>query len=441
MNVDESSRAPDYEQFLQDLDRQYRIQIDPRKFFETHFHFREPVAGGYGIVNFVQNVQGDVMVIKAVRNMPKRHKELYWIWKFRNFPGFVKLLGFFESTHEPPESWTMVDSVTESVWKWPNYLFIVMEYHPLPLAEFMRHDVQVERTIYLFSDQEIVDFFFEFFYIIYYARSLLGYFQHLDIAVRNILVSQEDAPRVYTIRQKRIEIKSRYRPILIDFGFCQGPWSAPKLDLEWSKRNPNRSIDLDYLSIMETLSHIIREYRIFHSLPLSRRLRNILNDYVTENERVCEGDEVVLLENLLISNSFSHTMVESNLLAHKKQYLKQQQQQPTKPLSSRITPSAQHSILDKPKRFATKSLSVAPVSISSKPVSKDQRSPKPQQVMAEQRQQASATLQTVELRDIFLGPAMSRSENKINRANVEIQKTPSSIINQNIVEFYFDKEK
>jgi len=40
--------------------------------------------------------------------------------------------------------------------------------------------------------------------------------------VRNVLVSQEDRPRIYTIRNRQVEIRGRYRPVLIDFGLSQG---------------------------------------------------------------------------------------------------------------------------------------------------------------------------------------------------------------------------
>ena len=310
--MDEASAAYDYEEFLQDLHSHYLVKQDPRRFFTSHTSFRSPIAGGYGIVNFVRDPEGRVMVVKAVRNISKRHKELYWLWKFREFPGYVKLLYYFESSIAPPPSWSSVDASTESVWLWPSQLFIVMEYYPLTLRDFVNNSEEEEQEnedVFLFTDEFIVDFFWELFYCIYYGRVLLGYFQHLDIAVRNILVSQDETTRVYMIRGRRVNISSPYRPVLIDFGISQGPWSLKKLDLEWSNSNTKKGIDIDCISIMSLLSHVLFKYQHFCPLPLSKRMRNNLTNFIHANERVCEGDEIRLMEELLLlPNTFTHTL-------------------------------------------------------------------------------------------------------------------------------------
>lgn len=200
-----------------------------------------------------------------------------------------------------------------------------MEYYPLVLRDFLNdpgreigsrsgsdmedQDQDEDDEPFLFTDEYIVDFFWELFYCIYYARVLLGYFQHLDIAVRNVLVSQDDTTRVYGIRGRTIQISSPYRPVLIDFGISQGPWSTNKLNLEWSKANTKKGIDIDCYSILHLLSHIVYKYQQFFQLPLAKRMRRSLVEFVKANERVCEGNEIKLMEELLLlPNTFTHSL-------------------------------------------------------------------------------------------------------------------------------------
>lgn len=128
-----------YNDFLVDMEKK-KYPHAPSKFYNKHVMFRPPVAGGFGVVVFLQNIKHPslLLAVKIVQDCPRHESELYWMWLFRESGSFVKLISVFTDAREPgpPAAWTTIDS-KESVWSWPRQLYIVTEYYPYSLFDVL----------------------------------------------------------------------------------------------------------------------------------------------------------------------------------------------------------------------------------------------------------------------------------------------------------------
>jgi hypothetical protein len=136
--VNEVADSRDYQQFCNDVKEHQEYKKGAAHFFARCKQIRSPASGGYGVVNFVllQDTK-ELVVVKAVRDCPRREKELYWLWRLREQENFIKLVTFFRSAKLPPSEWRTVDSTTESVWEYQGQLYIVTPYYPYSLENVL----------------------------------------------------------------------------------------------------------------------------------------------------------------------------------------------------------------------------------------------------------------------------------------------------------------
>ncbi len=140
--VNELQDWDDYSEFVKDVNELYKYNHAPHLFFKRHIQVCPPTYGGYGVVNFVYDQKkNNLLVVKALRDLPKRDKELYWLWRLREFESFSRLFAFFRADYVqdsvPPASWTTVDVEKDPIWSFPKQLYIVLVYYPYKLEYFI----------------------------------------------------------------------------------------------------------------------------------------------------------------------------------------------------------------------------------------------------------------------------------------------------------------
>jgi hypothetical protein len=434
LNSSKISKSLEYAEFKKKI---FDFEIkNVKTFYNEHTKIRDTVRGGYGVVNFVYNKSEDKLkIVKAVIDCPRREKELFWLWKFMNCPGFVQLLGFFKDTSPlmenpegrpfgPPKDWytneknrdKMIDAGTESVWNYPNQLYIVMEYYPYSLHHVIDPDRDADvftnenlnRSIlfttaskeegkkntskksltppddedeesgdeeknksdeegeseeeeeeedessgsdegnseseeeeeevhlskadeldkiyitnewkipprsfaFIMNDKEIVQCMFELYYSVFYARCIClegktnRFFEHLDLNVRNITITIDKSPREYECNGKKIVITSIFRPIIIDFGISQGPWTIKRERITHEYLlTQKKEMKVDYISLLNVLNIIIERYGSNKLGPksLSVKLGKFLKKFDERHPKVHHGSDIELIEKLLSMKRF-----------------------------------------------------------------------------------------------------------------------------------------
>ena len=184
------------------------------------------------------------------------------------------------------------------------------------IYEKLKYDLPSQRA-WSFDSKEIVAFIFEIFATILGAREASDSFQHLDLKMSNIMIKPFKQARYYDLEKigQRVTVKTGYKPVIIDLGVSEGPWTRNRMTPEKSRdenfRKPNAqglrvNTQIDVDAILNILYDIIDRNGKDETDENVKNLYISLNNFVKKFPRVADGYEKDLLEKMLNLPEWRH---------------------------------------------------------------------------------------------------------------------------------------